>query len=563
MYLSLFQLPKQLSYYDLSVAFTNETSDIVVESGVIFPQNPQQQIDTPGPTPQCVMSEKDLMKEVTNCDKTMNETSCLIDICSIHLVINRSEHKGIDLSHRNMIIGCEQTCPGKRCIIDGLGKTRLFYGSYMNVTFFNIIFINGYHYEEGGSMKMDNNSIASFINCSFVNNSAHLGSAIFVKQSNMTVIGSETSFINNTGTGPPLFVLSSHLNISNAIFAGSIVLEYHSDILLFNSTFQPYDLHFLSALDVSSNSSNSVTNEANCNVYIAGSVDDIKNQSSCMVFDPSTKTFPVTDLSLECPTAPPTLAPMRASNPSPTICFSSQNKVTVKDLGPIPINLLRIGDMVKSNDDIYTQVYGFGHLDHQHEGTFLHITFKMCDRQTCQYPALFLEISARHLVMITKNENSYHIPAMDVVVGDILSGQQVETIHSVIRRGIYAPLTQSGEIMVSGILVSSYVDLIDHHNIARTWKGWNRHIAAHILFHPQRYFCYHYLDICKKEIYINGYGILAYAIIALSSIKQTFQTIVFSFVAKVTLFWSLNPIIRFSFLLVSIVIIMIIGRCSL
>jgi Hint module len=208
-------------------------------------------------------------------------------------------------------------------------------------------------------------------------------------------------------------------------------------------------------------------------------------------------------------------------------------------VGHIPIKLLRIGDMVKSSNDKYTQVYGFGHLNHQQEGTFLRIGFYTWgsnytlpqQKELSQgiYVLSFLEISARHLVMIDRMNISYRIPAEDVVVGDMLSGQQIQSIQRVVRRGVYAPLTQSGDIMVSGILTSNYVDLF-HGNFPTLLlqRGWDQQILAHILFHPQRYVCSHHLAICKNEMYINGYGILAYVIITSSGVIETLQSLTFS-----------------------------------
>jgi hypothetical protein len=91
-----------------------------------------------------------------------------------------------------------------RCIIDGQGVSRMFYGSSCNFTVQNFIFTNGFHRDEGGSIKADNNSIISIVNCSFVNNTAPYGSAVIVNQSSLMIDGLETSFVNNTGVGPPI-----------------------------------------------------------------------------------------------------------------------------------------------------------------------------------------------------------------------------------------------------------------------------------------------------------------------------------------------------------------------
>jgi Hint module len=80
-------------------------------------------------------------------------------------------------------------------------------------------------------------------------------------------------------------------------------------------------------------------------------------------------------------------------------------------------------------------------------------------------------------------------------------------IRIVVRHGLYAPLTQSGDIVVNGILASNYVDVLDYNAL------WNHHALGHFIFTPQRYFCSYFIGTCKREMYINGYSILAYILV--------------------------------------------------
>jgi hypothetical protein len=75
-------------------------------------------------------------------------------------------------------------------------------------------------------------------------------------------------------------------------------------------------------------------------------------------------------------------------------------------------------------------------------------------------------------------------------------------------------LTQSGDILVNGILASNYVDLL---GFPSTILLPDQHTLAHILFFPQRMFCNSFLELCKQEIYIQGYGPLAYLLVGGSS----------------------------------------------
>jgi hypothetical protein len=66
------------------------------------------------------------------------------------------------------------------------------------------------------------------------------------------------------------------MNISNAVFAGNKVLEYHSNILLFTSTMESYQLHFVRSEHLVSN----LTSGDYCNVHVPANSDDLTTQSS-------------------------------------------------------------------------------------------------------------------------------------------------------------------------------------------------------------------------------------------------------------------------------------------
>jgi Hint module len=483
--------------YDLWVMVENEASSSDwnwKETGVVFPAPVPSPEPEPQPTPQekCIYERNELVQAVNSCMENVNETSCRIDICSIELLISSASRQAIDISNKNILLRCDNECGTKRCILNGSGTTRMFYGSNTNITFLNIIFANGFHVDNGGAIKLENNSNATMINCSFVNNSAHSGSAVQMNNSHLTVVGTETSFVNNTGIGPPLEVLSSHLNISNAVFADNQVSEFEADIILFNSTLEIYDVHFLTTVQ-----------PQRCHVYYAMLATDFASASSCMTVDPSNKSYPFIDLTNQCIIVSP------VPTPRPALCFSRENTVDVQDVGDIPISQLRIGDFVKSSNNKFTQVYGFGHLDHHRQGTFLHIVFRESGSTMTNVlnQATFLKISAHHLVMLERNNKHYPISAKDIKVGDILSGRSVQSIMEVVRQGVYAPLTQSGDVMVNGILASNYVNLLQMPSIL------DQHSMAHALFFPHRCFCHVFLALCKKEMYVNEYSPLVYLLV--------------------------------------------------
>jgi len=132
-----------------------------------------------------------------------------------------------------------------------------------------------------------------------------------------------------------------------------------------------------------------------------------------------------------------------------SICFSGETTVQVKEKGSIKMRELQIGDQVlianDKNTKLYDTVYSFGHREDDVMGTYLRLL-----------PSK-LELSSDHMIYVRGNEAP--IPASMVQVGDILSdGSRVDTILSSIRRkGMYAPFTTSGTLLVNGVLVSNYI----------------------------------------------------------------------------------------------------------
>jgi Hint module len=209
---------------------------------------------------------------------------------------------------------------------------------------------------------------------------------------------------------------------------------------------------------------------------------------------------------------------MRLANetvpPPPPTCFSSSNFVEVKDVGYIRINQVKIGDYIRAgNGKDYTQVYGYGHYDNNLESEFIQVSFTVDNNS-------ILEISPSHILFVQRTVNkmkrSIMIAASDIMVDDILNTQTIRSIQRVQRRGVYAPLTYSGDFMINGIRVSNYVKLFDNK------FNMDHHALGHACFLPQRLFCTFFMHVCQKETYINGYGRLAWIIIHLGRIMNDY-----------------------------------------
>ena len=83
-----------------------------------------------------------------------------------------------------------------------------------------------------------------------------------------------------------------------------------------------------------------------------------------------------------------------------------------------------------------------------------------------------LKITEDHLIFVEKNGKEAAIPARDVKIGDMVyvkvGGQEmlekdaVQCVSIVFERGVYAPVTLSGTILVNDVNTSCYFDVLSH-----------------------------------------------------------------------------------------------------
>lgn len=561
----------------------------------------------------CVQSDREIRDAVKQCTRNTSRVPCRIDVCKTPIRITRpaspsrrlgtTTESGIDLSNKDIIIDCVLPCPTGQCRLEGNGDSRLFYGSNSNVTFRSFVFANGYDPKSGGAFKMENKSVVSLLNSTFLNNSASMGGgAIFVNDTELLMDGKMTSLINNTGSGAPIELFSSRFNLKYAIFDGNSISKFGEGIVSFDSKISFGNLTFVKQKTVRRRRNLGVTDNYSRDILMATDPTDLKLNASCISWEktlvkssgiypvttcppvptpitaatpmasspmmasptavspiaaspmatspiaasptaaspiaksPTTQSPTATSPTATSPTAPinaptllstspPSMAPTPPTEPS---CFSGWNTVEVKDMGHIQIAHLKIGDHVRTSDGQFTQVYGFGHMDPAKEAVFLQIFFDGYIGKREHYmnaSSFVLEISPRHLLMMDISNQKYPIRASEVIVGDKLSGLTVNKISPIRLRGVYAPLTFSGDLVVSGVHVSNYVNVLEY-------NAWiqNQHALGHALFFPQRMFCNNLIEICKKEKCINGYGYTAYVVVRGSLIINQLGTFDFGMI---------------------------------
>jgi hypothetical protein len=169
-------------------------------------------------------------------------------------------------------------------------------------------------------------------------------------------------------------------------------------------------------------------------------------------------------------------------------CFSGHNSVDVQGKGMLSMASLEVGDFVKIGQDTFSQVVSFMHKDPDAEVEYLQFYSKASNMP--------LEVSSEHFVF--RGKDKFLVRAGDIQVGDELGqiGNKVHTIRSIKRRGLYAPLTESGELLVSGIPSSSYIALLDN-MVAPSVQA----AASHAALAPLRLACRFDFSICQNETY--------------------------------------------------------------
>lgn len=168
-------------------------------------------------------------------------------------------------------------------------------------------------------------------------------------------------------------------------------------------------------------------------------------------------------------------------------CFSEVSTVLVEGKGPLAMKDLHVGDKILTANKEYQPVYTFAHYLPSKPAEFLQVS---TDQGTV------LEMTGEHLVFLANKISA--VRADSLQVGDVLRGptevtHAITKIGTVERTGLFAPLTESGKLVVDGIVASNYVSLQASHNHVRLQNGWSTGISQHDYVHmglaPLRLLC--------------------------------------------------------------------------
>lgn len=190
-------------------------------------------------------------------------------------------------------------------------------------------------------------------------------------------------------------------------------------------------------------------------------------------------------------------------------CFSGESIVMVQGRGHVKMSDLTLGDMVQVAGYKYEPIYSFGHYKAETWATFLQIHVKEDDNWMIDGP---LELTSAHLVLTDMNG---FVPASSIKVGDsimmasfgstsssLTAAIVVNSINKVTRKGVFAPFTKSGTIVVNGIIASSFVAFQNSATlkIGTFDTGVPYQYMAHAFEGPHRFYCTYVLS-CANETY--------------------------------------------------------------
>jgi len=171
-------------------------------------------------------------------------------------------------------------------------------------------------------------------------------------------------------------------------------------------------------------------------------------------------------------------------NTAATNCFAGESMVTRREDGLIPLRDLRIGDSILTLKEgngqympVWDTVFGFLHVERASNYEFLSLGWTDARSGVSQA----LRITSQHLVfkMGSSGSDMEAVFADTLSVGDVVmtpaGPASLQTVERAVMRGVYAPITYSGTVVVDGVLSSCYA-------------SFPSHVVAHASMAPWRWF---------------------------------------------------------------------------
>ena len=188
--------------------------------------------------------------------------------------------------------------------------------------------------------------------------------------------------------------------------------------------------------------------------------------------------------------------------PFARLSLSPPPQVELQGNGAVPMSSLAIGDVIRTGVSQYSEIYAFAHKDSVETGDYL---------QLRTASERVLEITVDHHVHRTAPYGTKEVvPARDVRVGDTLWVVESEAlapsvvvgIRTVSKVGVHAPYTREGNIVVNGILASSYDET--PHVVIGGYTLLSGSAMLHLATGPLRVACAVVPSACSTDMHTHG-----------------------------------------------------------
>jgi len=216
-------------------------------------------------------------------------------------------------------------------------------------------------------------------------------------------------------------------------------------------------------------------------------------------------------------------------------CFSPLAQAIVKGKGKVSMNQIKVGDQVLTAKGHFEVIYSMDHRDPAKLADFVRVTYDSSTEEEHH-----LELTKNHMLFAVGN--SKPIPAKKLKVGDeiytVYGPRPIKNISSIIRAGVFNPLTADGTIVVDGIIASTYSTFSgssDSVEIAGKKKISNQMFFDYLL-KPYSFFCTSIsFEICKtknERVLISEYASKALVLLERSRNKD-FLLLLSVFIAQI------------------------------
>jgi len=202
-------------------------------------------------------------------------------------------------------------------------------------------------------------------------------------------------------------------------------------------------------------------------------------------------------------------------------CFSGLSTVEVEGKGLILMKDLKINDWVRCEDGAFSQVFSFSHYHPRKKLEYLQIHVEN-EKLPQKNGVHRLEISKDHLLYVvdmnTRKRNlvaAESVTTDDWLVSEDGSFTKVTGIAKINRRGLYAPSTTTGNILVGGVLASNHVTNLPIKDFV---SGQTIHLLQQGAIFPYRIYCY--LANCEDETYDKVTGYSSYIVFCRRVVEQ-------------------------------------------